>query len=143
MFVHQHIRLWHLRTFLEVSKTRSIGRAAYTLTVTQPAVSKIIRELEAILGIKLFNSSRRTPPLGTKFLIHAENSLLSLKQGIEEITQARSPEAPPFTSAPCQPFQPGCYRQQSAITGPGNDRSTRNHRRAEPLSNESAARWRC
>jgi len=99
MFVDQHIRLRHLRTFLEVSRTRSIGQAALALAVTQPAVSKTIRELEMTLGIELFDRSRRVlelTPLGKKFLTHAENCLLSLKQGIDTVTQARSPEAAPL-----------------------------------------------
>ncbi|HEY5717214.1 MAG TPA: LysR family transcriptional regulator, partial [Motiliproteus sp.] len=43
-----------LRTFLEVQKTRHFGRAAEQLYLTQSAVSFRIRQLEELLGVKLF-----------------------------------------------------------------------------------------
>jgi len=48
------IRLRHLRTFLEVARERGVGRAAGTLHVSQPAVTKTVRELEGLLGAPLF-----------------------------------------------------------------------------------------
>ena len=48
------IRLRHLRTFVEVARQEGIGRAAGTLHVSQPAVTKAVQELEEMLGAALF-----------------------------------------------------------------------------------------
>lgn len=47
------LNLHHLRTFAVVVRTGRVGIAARDLGVTQPAVSRSIRELEAQLGIRL------------------------------------------------------------------------------------------
>lgn len=93
------IRLRHVATFVEVARAGSVGRAADRLAVTQPAVSKTIKELESILGVELLDRSRRTialTPYGRIFLRHAEASLVSLRQGVEEIAGARAPGAAPL-----------------------------------------------
>ena len=43
-----------LRYFLEAAREQSVSRAADKVHVTQPALSKQIRELETELGRKLF-----------------------------------------------------------------------------------------
>jgi LysR family pca operon transcriptional activator len=82
------IRFRHLRTFVTVARERSIVRAAAVLAVTQPAVSKAIKELEEILGVALLDRTRRGGfllPAGELFLRHAEASLSALRQGVEEL----------------------------------------------------------
>ena len=44
-----------LRTFLAISENRSFSKAAETLHISQPAVSKRIQALELSLGAKLFD----------------------------------------------------------------------------------------
>ena len=43
-----------LRYFLEIARTGNMSRAAETLHVTQPTLSKQIKDLEQELGKKLF-----------------------------------------------------------------------------------------
>ena len=50
-----HITLRHLRIFEAVARHGSISRAAGELHLTQPAVTKSIAGLEAMLGVKLFD----------------------------------------------------------------------------------------
>ncbi|KQQ89443.1 pca operon transcription factor PcaQ [Aureimonas sp. Leaf324] len=92
------LRLRHLRTFVAVARQGSVGRAADELAITQPAVSKAIKELEAILGAPLLARERGKPllsPYGEIFLRHAETSLSALRRGLEEVGDATSPSALP------------------------------------------------
>ncbi|WP_182418302.1 pca operon transcription factor PcaQ [Bartonella sp. HY038] len=93
------IRLRHLKTFQEVARQKSISGAANVLAITQPGVSKTIKELETILNAELFDRSHRTlrlTPIGKRFLTHIENSMLALNQGIEEIQEAKERNALPL-----------------------------------------------
>jgi DNA-binding transcriptional LysR family regulator len=53
------MELNQLETFLAVAEERSFSRAAVRLHRTQPAVSQVIRKLEASLGEKLFDRAAR------------------------------------------------------------------------------------
>ena len=53
------IKFRHLQCFLAVTQFGSVQRAADSLSITQPAVSKTIAELESILGVRLFERGRR------------------------------------------------------------------------------------
>lgn len=59
MDLDPRLRLRHLRCFLEVARLGGVAGAAEALGVTQPAVSKTLRELEAILEAELFDRSER------------------------------------------------------------------------------------
>lgn len=68
------IRLRHLHAFIAVCEERHVGRAAVRLTLTQPAVSKTLSELEAIVGHRLLLRGRRgshPTDRGETFLRHA------------------------------------------------------------------------
>ncbi|HEY1384280.1 MAG TPA: pca operon transcription factor PcaQ [Dongiaceae bacterium] len=83
----------HLQCFLEIARQRSVVKAAAALSVTQPAVSKTIRELEELLGVALFERRGRGVALtrfGDVFLRYAGVSVTALRQGIDSITQARA-----------------------------------------------------
>ncbi|WP_181350329.1 LysR family transcriptional regulator [Thalassobacillus sp. CUG 92003] len=49
----------HLQYFIEVSRFNSFTRAADHLFVTQPTISKMIKNLESELGVELFDRSRK------------------------------------------------------------------------------------
>ena len=87
------IKLRHLACFLEVANRRSFGAAAEALAITQPAVSKAIAELEAILGVAVFERSRRGVFLtgyGEAFQRYAGASLTALRQGVDSVSQAQA-----------------------------------------------------
>jgi LysR family pca operon transcriptional activator len=86
------LKLRHLQCFLAVAEERSIQRAAERLAITQPAVSKTLRELEEILGAPLFRRGRRgaVPTTAAEvFLRHARASVAALEQGVDSLAQAR------------------------------------------------------
>lgn len=49
----------HLQYFLEVAKYNSFSRAADQLFITQPTISKMIKNFEQELGVALFDRSRK------------------------------------------------------------------------------------
>lgn len=71
---NQRIRLRHLHTFVAVAQQGTLGRAAETLNLSQPALSKTLNELEQITGSRLFDRGRLGAHLtltGEQFLAHA------------------------------------------------------------------------
>jgi DNA-binding transcriptional LysR family regulator len=76
-----------LKTFLEVERTRHFGRAADNLYLTQAAVSSRIRQLESLIGTKLFGRQRNNITLttaGERLKPHAESVLLALSRALQE-----------------------------------------------------------
>src|SRR5881396_1078014 len=55
--IGRRLRLRDLHVFFAVLQAGSMARAAANLRVTQPSVSKAIGELEAALGVRLFDRS--------------------------------------------------------------------------------------
>mgnify|MGYP003678462473 FL=1 len=45
-----HLRLRHVRCFLEIARAESVSLAAEQMNITQPAVSRSLKELEDMLG---------------------------------------------------------------------------------------------
>ncbi len=91
------IKIRHLACFLEVAARRSFGGAAEALAITQPAVSKAIAELEDILGVTLFERSRRGVFLtgyGEAFQQYAGASMTALRQGVDSVSQAQARGGP-------------------------------------------------
>jgi DNA-binding transcriptional LysR family regulator len=77
-----------LKTFLEVRKTRHFGKAADNLYLTQAAVSARIRQLEQMLGVKLFVRRRNNIQLtaeGERLVSHAETVLLAWSRARQDL----------------------------------------------------------
>lgn len=78
---NQRIRLRHLHTFVAVAQQGTLGRAAETLNLSQPALSKTLNELEQLTGVRLFDRGRLGAHLtlvGEQFLTHAMKVLDAL-----------------------------------------------------------------
>lgn len=87
----RRIKIRHLQCFVEICRARSMKSAAEKLNLTQPAISKTLKELEEILNVPLLTRSRAGVSLtrhGDVFLHFAEMSLASLLQavaGVEDL----------------------------------------------------------
>lgn len=71
-----------LRVFSEVARHQSMARAAEALHLTPPAVSMQIKEIEAQVGLPLFDRHGRQLSLSTAgeyFVVHARRLLADLK----------------------------------------------------------------
>ncbi|MFI0473228.1 pca operon transcription factor PcaQ [Halomonas sp. HMF6819] len=86
--LNARIKLRHLTAFLEVAKRRSFARAAEALSISQPGISKAIRELEEILETPLFERGAQGISLtqaGLTLLRHAGPALRALDEGVGAI----------------------------------------------------------
>src|ERR1700747_3620114 len=87
------MELRHLRYFVAAAEEENISRAALRLHISQPAISRQIRDLEDEISIRLFERRARALSLtvaGSKFLEearsvlrHAEEAVARTKSWIE------------------------------------------------------------
>ena len=87
--MQNRIKFRHLQTFIEVARQKSVGKAADILGISQPAVTRTIRELEEILGVQLFEKDGRGIRLGRigeVFLKHAGASVAAVMDGMNSVT---------------------------------------------------------
>lgn len=92
------IKFRHLQVLIEVARHRSVGKAAEALHVTQPAVTRTLRELEDILATPLVEKDGRGIRLsrsGEIFLRHAGESIASVRRGFDSVSQALKEKGPP------------------------------------------------
>ncbi|MEX0732517.1 MAG: pca operon transcription factor PcaQ [Aquisalimonadaceae bacterium] len=92
MKIDRRIKFRHLACFLEVAGERSIVKAAERLSISQPAASKTLKELEDILGVRLFERGKRNLDLtqaGLTFLRHVAPGLKALGEGIDSVRDHR------------------------------------------------------
>ncbi|WP_269932767.1 pca operon transcription factor PcaQ [Aminobacter sp. HY435] len=97
--IESRVRFRHLQTFLEVARQKSVVKAAGLLNVSQPAVTKTIRELEEALGVAVFERDGRGIKItrsGEIFMQHAGMAITALRQGIDSVANARAEGGPPI-----------------------------------------------
>jgi DNA-binding transcriptional LysR family regulator len=85
-----------LRVFVEVARHLSFVRAAEALHLTPPAVTMQVKELEASVGLPLFDRQGRRVALttaGEYFLVYARRLLGTLKDAHDAMARLRRVEA--------------------------------------------------
>ena len=86
--IGRRLRLRDLHVFFAVVRSGSMAKAAAHLRVTQPAVSKAIGDLEAALGVRLFDRSPQgvEPTMYGRALLACGSAVFDeLRQGIRNI----------------------------------------------------------
>jgi len=77
--LRSNIKLRHLQLIVALDQFRHIGRTAEFLAVSQPAVSRMLAEVENLLGVTLFDRSTRgtDPTPGGQSVIRFARSVLA------------------------------------------------------------------
>jgi len=91
-FLPPGLEVRHLRALLEVAAARTIGRAAERLGLTQPALSRQLREMEEMLSLPLLERSARGVALtsaGTSLAGDCPALLEELDRLVQETSRAR------------------------------------------------------
>ncbi|MGH1579111.1 pca operon transcription factor PcaQ [Planktotalea sp.] len=89
----RRIKFRHLEAFVAIARAKRLKRAAEQLNLTQPAISKTLKDLEGILGVSLMDRGRagiRLTHEGDVFLRFAEQSLSALSNGLSSISAAKT-----------------------------------------------------
>ena len=85
------IELRHLRCFLAVAQEMNFTRAAQTLHMAQPPLSRQIRDLENVLGVDLFDRTTRSVSLtaaGTAFQAEIQKLFPQLEYAVDAARKA-------------------------------------------------------
>jgi DNA-binding transcriptional LysR family regulator len=92
--IGRRLRMRDLEVFLAARRWGSMARAAQHLGITQPAVSKAVRDLEAALSVRLLDRS----PQGVTATLYGEvlarratGAFDELRQGVEEVQALTDP----------------------------------------------------
>jgi DNA-binding transcriptional LysR family regulator len=86
------MELRHLRYFVTVAEELNVSRASARLRISQPAVSRQLRDLEEELGVELFarnKSKLKLTPAGEAFLAHARDLLRRSNDAAKEMAAFR------------------------------------------------------
>ena len=89
----------HMKYAVEVANNGSLNKAAERLYIAQPNLSRAIKELEASLGITIFDRSAKgmvMTPAGEEFINYAKNILKQIDE-VELIYKQGSPKKQKFS----------------------------------------------
>ena len=91
--LRSNLKLRHLQMLVALDQFRHLGRAAEFLSVTQPAVSKTLAEIERMFGFSLFERSTRgsvPTPAGDSVVRFARSVLADYDRTRDEIAAVAS-----------------------------------------------------
>lgn len=87
-YINHHLKIKHLKMLVELADQESVARAALTLHVSQPAVSKMLAEMELGLDVQLFERAGRgirPTAFGELMIRYAREILFNLVKANEEM----------------------------------------------------------
>ena len=84
------MELRHLRYFVAVAEMENVSRAALKLHVSQPALSRQIRDLEDAIGFSLFERTAKSVRLTDAGRAFLDNARALLQNADDAVTKARA-----------------------------------------------------
>jgi DNA-binding transcriptional LysR family regulator len=109
-FVDQRLKLQHLKIVMAVATWGSMAKAAKHLTISQPVVSKVIADLEGVLGVQLFDRSPQgvePTPYGRALLKRSIAIFDDLRTSVEEIKFLADPASGELRMGSTEPLLAG------------------------------------
>jgi LysR family pca operon transcriptional activator len=88
MNLDTRIKFRHLLCFLEIARQGSFAKAADAMTISQPAISKTLKELEDLLQTRLFQRGKGGVELsaaGVRFMRYAAPCVQALRDGVNTL----------------------------------------------------------
>ena len=92
-FLRARLKTRQLLLLVALAEEGNIHRAAQVLNMTQPAASKLLKDLEDVLGVSLFDRlprGMRPTWYGETMIRHARAALATLNQAHEELQAAKN-----------------------------------------------------
>ena len=123
--IRRRLKLRDLDILMAVIQTGSMGKAASRFNMTQPAVSKVMADLEHTLGVRLLERSRRgaeATPHGAALVKCGVAVFDELRQGVQGLEFLSDPAAGEVRIGTTEPIA-------SAIVSPVIDRLSRQYPR--------------
>jgi len=108
--VGHRIKLQHLKVVMAVAEWGSMAKAAKRLAISQPVVSKVIADLEEVLGVRLFDRSPQgvePTPYGRAFLKRSIAVFDDLRTGVDEIKFMADPSSGELRLGSTEPLLAG------------------------------------
>ncbi|EIK97966.1 LysR family transcriptional regulator [Pseudomonas sp. M47T1] len=96
MNLDTRIKFRHLLCFLEIARQGSFAKAADAVAISQPAISKTLKELEELLQTRLFERDKsgvELTPAGVRFMRYAAPCVQALRDGVSTL-RTEEHEAP-------------------------------------------------
>jgi len=108
--VGHRLKLQHLKVVMAVAEWGSMQKAARRLAISQPVVSKVIAELEDLLGVRLFDRSPQgveLTPYGRALLKRSIAVFDDLRTGVDEIKFMADPTSGELRVGSTEPLLAG------------------------------------
>ncbi len=117
-FIRARLRTRHLMLLVAIAEEGNIHKAAHMMNMSQPAASRLLSDLEDIIGAALFERLHRgvsANMYGEVLIRHARNALASLGEAASEIELLKSGESGQVTvgsiEGPAMGFVPRAIAQ--------------------------------
>ena len=93
-----HLKFRHLMLVLHLQEHRNLHKAARHLNISQPAASAMLRDLESLLGLRLFSRSRQgvVPTKDAGILADRARSMINEFDALAKTVEQLGRSTPPL-----------------------------------------------